>query len=112
MQQICLNFSDQEDKYYHNLIKNITKFKVLNKLYLYDSFPKIKIMNIIEHISKLKLLEHIYIITKTKLSNQEIKTIKKVLPGVEVEINIKENMTYIKKNFQVDKKDDWFEVFE
>ena len=112
VQQICLNFSDQEDKYYHNLIKNITKFKVLNKLYLYDSFPKIKIMNIIENISKLKLLEHIYIITKTKLSNQEIKTIKKVIPGVEVEINIKENMTYIKKNFQVDKKDDWFEMFK
>ena len=45
--KIYLNFNNKEEKYYYNLCRNISKFKALNKLYLFDSKPKYKIMSFI-----------------------------------------------------------------
>ena len=111
VQEIYLNFNNKAEKYYYFLIKNINKYKVLNKLYLFDCISKNIIMNFIERISKLYLLEKIYIIINDKLSNQEIKSIKKLLPIAEVKIDIKEKKSIITQNFVKDRNDDIFEIF-
>ena len=68
-------------------------------------------MNFIEKISKLYLLEKIHVIINDKLSNQEIKSIKKLLPIAEVKIDIKEKKSIITQNFVKDRNDDMFEIF-
>ena len=108
VQQIYLNFKNKEEKYYYNLYRNISKFKVLNKLYLFDCIPKYKIMSFIESISKLKLLEQIYVITNEKLTNKEIKSIQKILPDTSVKVDIRNNRTIITQNYIKDNGDDIF----
>ena len=108
VQQIYLNFKNKSEKYYYNLCTNISKFKVLNKLYLFDCIPKCKIMSFIESISKLKLLEQIYIISYEKLSNKEIKSIQKILPQASIKVDIGNNKTFIIQNYVKDNGDDIF----
>ena len=91
LQEINLSFVGNGffgDNYYKNLIKNISKFKVLKKLYLYDhiSYEKFKIF--LDKISKLKFLEEILIKVDAKLCNniEELKKlIKMKLPLCKVE---------------------------
>ena len=80
LQEIDLSFKYNGfdgEKYYKNLIKNISKFKVLKKLFLYDPISIEKSKLFIDKISKLKLLEEIYIEVDAKLFGN-IKTIKEL----------------------------------
>ena len=108
VQQIYLNFKNKSEKYYYNLCTNISKFKLLNKLYLFDCIPKGKIMSFIESISELKLLEQIYIISYEKLSNKEIKIIQKLLPQASIKVDIRNNKIIITQNYVKDNGDDIF----
>ena len=65
-------------------------------------------MSFIESISKLKLLEQIYIISYEKLSNKEIKSIKKILPQASIKVDIGNNKTFIIQNYVKDSGDDIF----
>lgn len=108
VQQIYLNFKNKSEKYYYNLCTNISKFKMLNKLYLFDCIPKCRIISFIESISKLKLLEQIYIISYEKLTNKEIKSIQKILPQTSIKVDIRNNKTIITQNYVKDNGDDIF----
>ena len=92
LEEISLLFEGKEftgEKYYKSLMKNISKFKVLKKLYLYDPISYEKFNLFLDKISKLKFLEEISIKVDAKLCNN-IKglkdSIKKKFPLCVVEV--------------------------
>ena len=92
LEEISLLFESKEfigEKYYKSLMKNISKFKVLKKLFLYDPISYEKFKLFLDKISKLRLLEEISIKVDAKLCNniKELKdSIKKKFPLCVVEV--------------------------
>ena len=92
LQEINLSFVNNGfigENYYKTLIKNISKFKVLKKLFLFDHISIEKFKLFLDKISKLKLLEELYIKVDAKLYNniKELKeSIKKKFPLCKVEV--------------------------
>ena len=92
LQEINLSFKNNGfigEKYYKTLIKNISKFKVLKKLFLSDHITIEKFKLFLDKISKLKLLEELYLNVEAKLLNniKELKeSIKKKFPLCKVEV--------------------------
>lgn len=85
VQEILVNFKSKEG-FLDNLIKNISKFKVLQKLIIIDDIKDKKLyFKLIEDISKLVLLKSLSISCKEKLDKKQIKSIKKLLPKSLVE---------------------------
>lgn len=92
LEEINLSFQGNGfigENYYKNLLKNISKFKVLKKLFLYDHISIEKFKLLLDKISKFKLLEEIDIRVDAKSCNN-IKglknSIKKIFPLCNVEM--------------------------
>ena len=92
LEEINLSFQGNGfigENYYKNLLKNISKFKVLKKLFLYDPISIEKFKLLLDKISKFKLLEEIDIRVDAKSCNN-IKglknSIKKIFPLCNVEM--------------------------
>ena len=80
LQEIKLSFRYNGfigDNFYKNLIKNISKFKVLKKLSLSDHITIEKFKLFLDRISKLKLLEELYLKVDAKSNIKELKELIK-----------------------------------
>ena len=92
LQEINLSFKYNGfigEKYYKTLIKNISKFKVLKKLFLADHISIEKFKLFLDKISKMKLLEEFCLNVDAKLFNNINgleESIKKKFPLCKIEV--------------------------
>ena len=113
LQEISLSFDGNGifvENYYKTLMKNISKFKVLKKLFIYDNISYDNFKIFLDNITKLKLLEEIYLKVDPKNNILELKnSIKKKFPlcvvdsfdkcFLRVRQNIENKLEYNKNNY-------------
>ena len=107
VQEIYLNL-DQDCN--EKLLQNISRFKSLKKLYLFDRIYKNELFGFIDDILKLKLLDELFIKIYGKFSKDEINSIKKLLPNssIQKEFEYNKNLLIIRKNYKRKNDDEIF----
>ena len=107
VQEIYLNL-DQDCN--EKLLQNISRFKSLKKLYLFDRIYKNELFGFIDDILKLKLLDELFIKIYGKFSKDEINSIKKLLSNssIQKEFEYNKNLLIIRKNYKRKNDDEIF----
>ena len=103
IQEIVVNFENKKICI-DNLIKNISKFRAIQNLVIFDKIRDKNIfMNFIEDISKLELLDVIEINCYEKLEDKEKNSIIKLLPKATIgDYSVKQNFKNVDYNINME----------